>query len=59
MVGDREYDILGARHNGIESIAVTYGYGSAAELAHAQPKKQIESFADLAAVIPQFCSQPA
>ncbi|CAM4070362.1 HAD-IA family hydrolase [Acinetobacter pragensis] len=59
MVGDREYDILGARHNGIDSIAVTYGYGTAEELAHAQPKKQIESFADLAEVIPSLCSQPA
>lgn len=47
MVGDREYDILGARRNGIETIAVTYGYGSTEELAQAQPKAQIESFADL------------
>src|SRR5690606_2283249 len=25
MVGDREHDIFGARHNGIDSIAVSYG----------------------------------
>lgn len=51
MVGDREYDILGARRNGIETIAVTYGYGSTEELAQAQPKAQIESFADLMPLI--------
>jgi phosphoglycolate phosphatase len=51
MVGDREYDILGARRNGIETIAVTYGYGSTEELAQAQPKAQIESFDDLMPLI--------
>ena len=51
MVGDREYDILGARRNGIETIAVTYGYGSIEELAQAQPKAQIESFDDLMPLI--------
>ncbi|OTG90584.1 HAD-IA family hydrolase [Acinetobacter sp. ANC 3813] len=59
MVGDREYDILGARRNGMDSIAVTYGYGSAEELAHAQPKAQIQSFADLLQVIPALCSKTA
>lgn len=47
MVGDREYDILGARQNGIESIAVNYGYGSEEELKLALPKYQIEKFSDL------------
>lgn len=47
MVGDREYDILGARRNGIESIAVTYGYGTDAEIAQAAPKLQIRQFAEL------------
>ena len=47
MVGDREYDILGARRNGIKSIAVTYGYGSANELQRAQPEYKIENFDDL------------
>src|SRR5205085_1623985 len=32
MVGDRMYDILGARENGCLSIGVTYGYGSEEEL---------------------------
>lgn len=32
MVGDREYDILGAKTNGMPSIGVLYGYGSEEEL---------------------------
>ncbi|MFH7411045.1 HAD-IA family hydrolase [Acinetobacter variabilis] len=47
MVGDREHDIFGARHNGIESIAVKYGYGSEIELQQAQPKYMIENFSNL------------
>lgn len=47
MVGDREYDILGARRNGIETIAVTYGYGTDVEIAQAAPKLQIRQFAEL------------
>ncbi|WP_407305342.1 HAD-IA family hydrolase [Acinetobacter sp.] len=47
MVGDREHDIFGARRNGIETIAVEYGYGSDEELTAANPKARIESFAEL------------
>lgn len=47
MVGDREHDIFGAHHNGIESIAVKYGYGSEIELQQAQPKYTIENFSHL------------
>ncbi|TCB82426.1 HAD-IA family hydrolase [Acinetobacter sp. ANC 4173] len=47
MVGDREHDIFGARSNGIETIAVEYGYGSMTELDAAQPKARIQRFADL------------
>jgi phosphoglycolate phosphatase len=32
MVGDRMYDIRGARENGCMSLGVTYGYGSEEEL---------------------------
>ncbi len=35
MVGDRHHDIDAAHANGCRAIGVTYGYGSAAELAHA------------------------
>jgi phosphoglycolate phosphatase len=32
MVGDRCYDTIGAKQNGVYSIGVTYGYGSELEL---------------------------
>ncbi len=32
MIGDRKYDILGAKEKGIRAIGVTYGYGSYEEL---------------------------
>lgn len=51
MVGDREHDIFGARKNGIETIAVEYGYGSAQELDQAKPKARIQKFSDLLQVI--------
>lgn len=35
MIGDRDYDIIGAKAFGMDSIGVTYGYGTKAELADA------------------------
>ena len=32
MVGDRKHDVIGAAQNGIDSIGVTYGYGTQREL---------------------------
>lgn len=32
MIGDRNFDIIGANKNGIESIGVTYGHGTEKEL---------------------------
>lgn len=37
MIGDRRFDIAAAHSLGIASIGVSYGYGSEAELAEAQP----------------------
>lgn len=37
MVGDRKYDIIGANNVGIDSIGVTYGYGSFQELSKSNP----------------------
>ena len=37
MIGDRNYDILGAKHNNMRSIGVTYGYGSLEEIQEAGP----------------------
>ncbi|WJV31390.1 HAD hydrolase-like protein [Rossellomorea sp. AcN35-11] len=31
------HDIIGAIHTGIDSIGVTYGYGSFEELSHSNP----------------------
>ena len=35
MIGDRDYDVNGARENGIDCFGVLYGYGSAEELTSA------------------------
>ena len=35
MVGDRMYDIIGAKENNIDSIGVLYGYGNIEELKEA------------------------
>ena len=31
MIGDRSFDIVGARNNGMTAVGVLYGYGSEAE----------------------------
>jgi len=35
MIGDRNYDILGAKENGLDSIGVLYGFGDYEELTEA------------------------
>jgi len=35
MIGDRSFDVIGARNNGVLAIGVLWGYGSAAELEQA------------------------
>lgn len=37
MIGDRKHDIIGANNVGIDSIGVTYGYGSFEELCDSKP----------------------
>lgn len=37
MIGDRKYDVYGARANHIDVIAVGYGYGTAEEFQAAEP----------------------
>lgn len=37
MVGDRKHDIIGAKNIGIDSIGVTYGYGSFEEISRSNP----------------------
>jgi phosphoglycolate phosphatase len=47
MVGDRCFDVEGARRVGMPAIAVTWGYGSREELAAAKPLALTESTEDL------------
>ena len=35
MIGDRKHDVIGALHNGMRAIGVSYGYGSVEELERA------------------------
>lgn len=47
MVGDREYDILGANAAGLDSIGVLYGYGSLEELHNAGATHIAERVTDI------------
>ena len=47
MVGDRAQDVVGARANGIEVVAVLWGYGSPEELSAAGPDQTVASMAEL------------
>ncbi len=47
MIGDRKFDIRGAKKNQIFSIAVSYGYGSIEELVKENPDYIAESVNDL------------
>jgi phosphoglycolate phosphatase len=53
MVGDRYFDIEAARKNGVRSIAVTYGYGTAEELASARADYTCNTVEDL---LPAFAA---
>ena len=50
MVGDREHDVIGAQGNAIDSIAVTYGYGSLLELQRACPTYLAHAVEDIGAL---------
>lgn len=47
MIGDRKHDIIGANNSGIDSIGVTYGYGSFEEISHSNPTYIVESVEQL------------
>ena len=53
MVGDREYDILGAKENGLDSIGVLYGYGSREELEAAGAGQIAETVEELWKILRQ------
>ena len=47
MIGDRKYDIEGAKANGIDSIGVLFGYGTAQELKASGAGRIVESVGQL------------
>ena len=47
MVGDRKHDVVGAKANGIDSLAVGYGYGTPEELSAASPTYFVKTVADM------------
>jgi phosphoglycolate phosphatase len=51
MIGDREFDILGAKDRGIFSIGVTYGYGNREELLTAGADYICESVEDIEKIL--------
>ena len=51
MIGDRKYDIIGANAQGIESIGVTWGYGSREELENEKPGHIVDSIDELTRIL--------
>lgn len=51
MVGDRYHDIEGAKINGIDSIGVTYGFGSRSELEKAGANFVIDDISELLEIL--------
>ena len=47
MIGDREYDIIGAQKNNIKSCGILFGYGSEEEHHHAGANYICETVKDL------------
>lgn len=51
MIGDRKFDIIGARETGIDSIGVLYGYGDREELTEAGATYLASDFNELAELL--------
>nr|QQZ51021.1 hypothetical protein JKL49_07450 [Phenylobacterium glaciei] len=49
MVGDRSYDMIAARKNGLAALGALWGYGSEAELSEAGAHALCAAPSDLAA----------
>ena len=47
MIGDRAEDVLGAKRNGVDAVAVTWGYGEREELEAARPSCIVTSCDEL------------
>jgi len=53
MVGDHEHDVIGAKENGLDSIGVTYGFGSFSELENAGADYIVKTVDELEALLNQ------
>lgn len=53
MIGDRKYDVEGARENGLSSVGVLYGYGSREELMTAGATAVVSGLTELYETIRQ------
>ena len=51
MIGDRKFDILGAKENGLKSIGVLYGFGDREELTEAGADYIVEKAEDIIGLI--------
>jgi phosphoglycolate phosphatase len=51
MIGDRKHDLIGAKNTGIDSVGVTYGYGSVEELKDSNPTYLVNQVEDIELVI--------
>lgn len=51
MIGDRKFDVFGAKDNKVVSVAVSYGYGSMEELKEAKPDYIARSVRELEALL--------
>lgn len=47
MIGDRKHDLIGARENGLQAVAVGYGFGSHEELMAESPDYYFATLAEL------------
>lgn len=54
MVGDRKYDILGAKRFGLKSIGVLYGFGDESELKKAGADKIVRTAEDIFGAIAEL-----
>ncbi len=51
MIGDTKYDIEGATSNGIDSIAVTFGYGDLEEVKNCHPTHIVSNISELSCLL--------
>ncbi|UOY92383.1 HAD family hydrolase [Ectobacillus sp. JY-23] len=54
MIGDRKHDIIGANNTGVDSIAVTYGYGSLEELHASNSTYIVNNVKDIGNILLNF-----